>query len=93
VRRDAERNNEIARAAILGIAEEDREAVVGVVSEQDIEVAVDFVGIAEELDAWLGEHAGETIRCGRYPARDNDGEQAVTLDLPDRDGVVRSHPH
>lgn len=86
-------NDEVARAAIVGIAAEEGEAVVGAVSKQDIEVAVDFVATAEELDAWLAEHPGEAIRFGRFPARDNDGEQAVTLDLPDRDGVVRSHPH
>jgi hypothetical protein len=28
-----------------------------------------------------------------YPGRDNDGESAITLDLPDADGVVRRHPH
>jgi hypothetical protein len=86
-------NDEVARAAILGVATEDGEAVVGNVSAEDIEVAVDFVGTAEDLDAWLSEHSGEAIRFGRFPGRENDGEHAVTFDLPDRDGVVRSHPH
>lgn len=30
---------------------------------------------------------------GGFPARDNDGVAAVTLQLPDADGVVRPHPH
>jgi hypothetical protein len=30
---------------------------------------------------------------GPFPASDNDGIRAVTVALPDADGVVRSHPH
>jgi hypothetical protein len=30
---------------------------------------------------------------GQFPARDNDGDSAITVILPDTDGVVRDHPH
>jgi hypothetical protein len=30
---------------------------------------------------------------GAFPGRDDDGERALTLPLPDADGVVRPHPH
>ncbi len=86
-------NDEVARAGILGVLAEDGEAVVGTADAKDIEVAVDFISGPAEVDTWLSEHSGERIRFGRFPGRDNDGERAVTLDLPDRDGVVRSHPH
>jgi hypothetical protein len=29
----------------------------------------------------------------RYPGRDNDGVNAVTLTLPDLDGTTRTHPY
>jgi hypothetical protein len=36
---------------------------------------------------------GSRVVCGPFPARDNDGVHAVTLQVPDADGVVRPHPH
>jgi hypothetical protein len=45
----------------------------------------------------LAEHARaserEAVLVGRFPAPDNDGVSAFTIDLPDFDGVVRRHPH
>jgi hypothetical protein len=35
----------------------------------------------------------EQLYFGPFPARDNDGQSAITLVLPDKDGVVRQHPH
>ena len=87
------RNDEVARAAILGIAAEDREAVIGTVSADDIEVAVDFVATPDELDTWTSDHPGEAIRFCRFPGHENVGERVITFALPDRDGVVRPHPY
>ena len=33
------------------------------------------------------------VLFGAFPNRDNDGTRALTVTLPDLDGVVRSHPH
>jgi hypothetical protein len=30
---------------------------------------------------------------GDFPGRDNDGVNAVTLTIPDKDGIVRTHPY
>ena len=55
---------------------------------------VDFITAASELWEFieaLGPDA--TIYFGAYPARDDDGRQAITVVLPDRDGVICPHPH
>ena len=79
---------------ILRLAAEDGDAVVGRLSPGGIEIEVQFVTGPSDL----GEIAtslvpGERVFVGRFPARDSDDVRAVTLDLPDRDGVLRPHPH
>jgi hypothetical protein len=36
---------------------------------------------------------GDEIYVGAYPSADNDGARAISLHLPDEDGIVRGHPH
>ncbi len=57
----------------------------------DMEVVSGPVELAELLDELGG--TGVELFYGPFPARDNDGDDAITVDLPDRDGVVRAHPH
>jgi hypothetical protein len=45
----------------------------------------------EEITRTLGRRS--RIYVGRYPGRDNDGGNAVTLTLPDLDGMTRAHPY
>ena len=82
-----------ARAAILEIAERDTSAVVGALDERDIQLTVDFPSSGSELDEFVTEHEGATFVFGRFPSSDDDGSSAVTLTLPDADGVARPHPH
>jgi hypothetical protein len=82
-----------ARAAILEIAVRDTSAVVGAVDDSDIELTVDFPSSATELDEFVTEHEPATFAFGAFPASENDGSNAVTLTLPDADGVMRPHPH
>lgn len=37
--------------------------------------------------------SASVLHFGPYPGRDDDGIEAISLILPDRDGVVRPHPH
>ena len=80
-------------AGILEIAIRDTSAVVGAVDESDIELIVDFPSSASEVDEFVTEHETTTFVFGAFPAGDNDGSSAVTLTLPDADGVTRSHPY
>jgi hypothetical protein len=86
--------DEAARAEILTIAGEEGDAAVASVSESAIELEVDFVASAAEPDEFIS-RLGDTSRItyGRLPASARPGELAVTLVLPDANGVVRSHPH
>jgi hypothetical protein len=82
------------RREILRIARRDRQAVVAKRSGDDIALKVDFIANESELDDFKRDMGrGERILYGAYPAKDNDGALAITIDLPDRDGIVRLHPH
>jgi hypothetical protein len=79
---------------ILRVVAKDGDAVVGRLAPDGLEIAVDFVAGRSDLQVIstsLG--PGENVFFGRFPARESDSVYAVTLDLPDMDGVVRSHPH
>lgn len=83
-----------ARAVILDIATLDSSAVLGAVSDSTIEISVDFPSGKSELDAFLSDHeAAASFVYGRFPGRDDDGTRAVTVTLPDADGITRAHPH
>ena len=80
--------------AVLTIAEQDGDAVIGTRGSDEIQLDVEFIAGPSEIEEYESRlpHGTEVI-YGRFPARDNDGERAVTLDLPDLDGIVRAHPH
>lgn len=78
---------------IFDIVQSSGEAVVGIPDADGLHVEVDFVCGLDDLTNFLGGRSPERIIVGAYPARDNDGLDAITLDLPDPDGVVRQHPH
>ena len=82
-----------ARASLLAIAERDGEAVIGAARDDEMEIEVDFPSNRKEVDEFVADHPNATLIYGAFPGRDDDGHHAVTLTLPDSDGVVRSHPH
>ena len=82
-----------ARKAAVGIIERDGEAVLGALRPSGIEADTDFPSSADEADDFARDHPNSTIIVGAFPAPDDDGVNAVTVDLPDADGVVRPHPH
>jgi hypothetical protein len=70
------------------------EIVVGHLAADQLHITIDFPSGPESLDEFtqaLGTDAW--IYFGPFPAPDNDGISAVTLTLPDSDGITRSHPH
>jgi hypothetical protein len=91
--RIAEGDPATARDEIVAIAARDINAVVAAYNGQP-ELRVDFPGGPSDLAEFVDElQPGETFLYGAYPGRDNDGKRAVSLVLPDVDGVVRGHPY
>jgi hypothetical protein len=78
--------------AILGIARRDGDAVIGRVEDADVKLDVEFIAGQAELDEYAAGVGKADVVYGGFPAADNDGERAITITLPDRDGV-RRHPH
>lgn len=79
---------------VLDIVAAEGEAVVGVLADGGLELDVDFVaGLGDLTEMLGGRRDGAVVFAGAFPGRDDDGVNAVTVDLPDADGVVRSHPH
>jgi hypothetical protein len=78
---------------IVAIAARDINAVVAAHSGQP-ELRVDFPAGPLDLAEFVDElQPGDTFLYGAYPAADNDGKRAVSVVLPDADGVVRRHPY
>jgi hypothetical protein len=70
------------------------EIVLGYPNEADIVVEMDIVSGPSELTEHLMQHpGGEQVIWGAWPAPLDDGDNAVTVNLVDADGVLRSHPH
>lgn len=79
---------------VLALAARDGAAVLGTLAHDAMEVLVEYIAGPQELDEYTaGLSQGTSVVFGAVPGRDNDGLHAVTLDLPDLDGVVRPHPH
>lgn len=90
--RRAKFNDEVA-GHILDLVVQHGDAVVGSLSEDELEIVVEIVAGPNELSEVSPELAGREVFFGATPGRDNDGLRAITLTLPDSDGVVREHPH
>jgi hypothetical protein len=68
--------------------------VFGLLNKDGFHLDVDFLCGPQEL-AEVTSTLDSKVRIfyGAFPARDNDGIRAVTLVLPDADGIVRPHPY
>jgi hypothetical protein len=76
------------------IIAETGEIVFGLLREDGLQLDVEFVSGPLELAEVSSRLDGAAwVFYGAFPARDNDGVCAVTVTLPDEDGVVRPHPH
>jgi hypothetical protein len=78
---------------ILDLAAEHGDAVVGWLSDDELEIMVDIIAGPNELSEVGPGLAGGQVFYGAFPGRDNDGLGAITVTLPDADGIVREHPH
>lgn len=79
---------------ILDVVADAGDAVLGKLGNDGLEIVVDFVAGPGDLSEFKSELATlQPVFFGAFPGRDNDGRNAITLSLPDIDGVVRMHPH
>jgi hypothetical protein len=80
--------------AIEAVIATHRETIIGTLGEDGILIDAEFVSGPNDLaELLLTIEPGVRVFYGPFPARDNDGVQAVTLTLPDADGTIRAHPH
>lgn len=71
-----------------------RECMVGVLADDGPTIDVEFITAPSELAEIVeGLAPSSMLFFGEFPGRDDDGVNAVTVTLPDADGVVRCHPH
>jgi hypothetical protein len=88
-----QRFNKAAADALIEIATVDRDAVLGRSTPGKIEIVVDYISGRDELDEFTSDlDPNESVLVGRFPAADNDGRDAITINLPDADGVTRAPP-
>ena len=74
--------------------QETGEVVVGFLATDLIHIEASVVVSHDELVELMSSLTSSVeLFYGVFPARDNDGVSAITLQLPDLDGVTRSHPH
>jgi len=79
---------------ILDLITHAGDAVVGRLAPDEFEIIVEFVaGLSELSEILVALEPGEHVFFGAFPGRDNDGDRAITVTLPDSDDVVREHPH
>ena len=70
------------------------DVVLGFLQDDGLHLSLEVVDNPLELGEFLSSvDDGTEVFFGAFPARDDDGVHAVTLVLPDEDGVVRAYPH
>jgi len=81
-------------ARILALIDAHGDAAVGVLDENQLEFSVELIAGVNELSEFAESLPAQlSVYVGAFPAADDDGHDAVTMSLPDRDGVTRRHPH
>lgn len=89
-----EPDTEAVRQRMFDVLGRTGEIVVGYPDETAAELEMEIISGPSELAGFLMQHPeGALAVWGPWPARGNDGQDAVTLDLVDADGVLRRHPH
>jgi hypothetical protein len=80
-------------AAVQTIIERTGEAVFGLLDTDGIQIKDSLVCSSEDLaESMEDAECATEFFYGEFPYPDDDGLNAVTLRLPDSDGVVRMHP-
>jgi hypothetical protein len=87
-------DNENSRQEMFDEVTEYGEVVLGYPSPDAPELEMEVISGPSELTEFLMLHPeGSLAVWGQWPPRENDGKDAITVDLVDADGVLRTHPH
>jgi hypothetical protein len=87
-------DNEAARQEMFDEITRCGEIVLGYPAPDQAQLEMAIISGPSELTECLILHSeGSLVVWGEWPARENDGESAITADLVDADGVLRPHPH
>lgn len=89
-----EADNEAARGEMFDEVTEHGELVLGYPSPDDPEIDMAIVsGPSELTECLMLRPEGDLAVWGQWPPRVSDGQDAITVDLVDADGILRPHPH
>jgi hypothetical protein len=82
------------KSALERIVVDTGELLIGQLKHDGLTIDVEVISGPIELNEYLAAIGADSqLFYGVFPARDNDGIAAVTVTLPDHDGIVRPHPH
>jgi hypothetical protein len=88
------RYTEEDEATLLSFIARDGDALVGWLMEDGWHIDMRVVSGPIELREVVSESPQDAaLFFGAFPGRDNDGVDAITVTMPDVDGIVRPHPH
>jgi hypothetical protein len=84
----------VVKSRVERIMLETGEAIIGLLRQDDLHIDVEVITGHDELISFESRIVSNSrVFFGVFPARDNDGIRAVTITLPDIDGIIRAHPH
>jgi hypothetical protein len=86
-------DSSVFRADVEKIIAVTGDAMVGALTPGGILIDARIVSGPSDLADELTDLRATMFFYGAFPARDNDGVRAVTVQIPDEDGIVRAHPH
>ncbi len=82
------------RTCVEDLISKKRDTLIGYIEKDGIGIRMVVDVEPGELDEYHSELASaHLIFYGEYPAAEDDGVNAVTVTLPDTDGIVQRHPH
>jgi hypothetical protein len=82
------------KSALEQVVVDTGELLIGQLKPDGLTIDVEIISGQIELNEYLAAIGADSqLFYGVFPARDNDGIAAVTVTLPDQDGIDRVHPH
>jgi hypothetical protein len=89
-----EHDSDQTRQRMYAAITTDKELVLGYPPAAGVELEMDIISGPSELTEELMLHReGDLAVWGPWPGRVNDGQDAITVNLVDADGILRQHPH
>ncbi|WP_409497386.1 hypothetical protein [Amycolatopsis sp. cmx-11-12] len=81
------------RTELLDIIERKGDALIGWLRPDGVSIRMRVVDAGDLDEEVLDAESDDDVYFGAFPATDNDGADAITVTIPDEDGVVRVHAY